>query len=200
MSKQKTCLDGTTYTIGGGKTFINGTVRDIEKGVTLVDGVTHDILFNEEFYIIGGPTSSSYTSWAKYPESFQMGSVSYSSSSDRVTNQVNRFDTGKLLVAYCTTPIDIKGYTTLHVHWKYTNVGEFVYARLWAAPSTEISSWIELGSELYGTANYINSEASISGLSTNYNRTYFLGVMQKNRGASTGGEGGILYVDKLWLD
>ena len=41
----KTLVNGTAYTVKGGKCLVNGTSYDIKKGRTLIDGTGYDITF-----------------------------------------------------------------------------------------------------------------------------------------------------------
>ena len=43
----KTLINGTAYTVKGGKCMVNGTVYNILKGRTLIDGTGYDIAFEE---------------------------------------------------------------------------------------------------------------------------------------------------------
>lgn len=43
----KTLINGTAYTVQGGKCMVNGTVYDIKKGRTLIGGTGYDIKFSD---------------------------------------------------------------------------------------------------------------------------------------------------------
>lgn len=45
LTAHKTLINGTAYTIKGGKCMVNGTVYNIKKGRTLIDGTGYDITF-----------------------------------------------------------------------------------------------------------------------------------------------------------
>lgn len=45
LTAHKTLINGTAYTIKGGKCMVNGTVYNILKGRTLIDGTGYDIVF-----------------------------------------------------------------------------------------------------------------------------------------------------------
>ena len=45
LTAHKTLVNGTVYTVQGGKCMVNGTVYDIKKGRTLIGGTGYDILF-----------------------------------------------------------------------------------------------------------------------------------------------------------
>ena len=47
----KTLINGTAYTVQGGKCMVNGTVYDIKKGRTLIGGTGYDIKFSDGLYI-----------------------------------------------------------------------------------------------------------------------------------------------------
>ena len=53
----KTCIDGTTYEITGGKSLVSGTVYSIASGKTLVNGTSYGIYFTEDTT----PTAMLYT-------------------------------------------------------------------------------------------------------------------------------------------
>ena len=48
LTAHKTLINGTAYTIKGGKCMVNGTVYNILKGRTLIDGTGYDIKFSEQ--------------------------------------------------------------------------------------------------------------------------------------------------------
>ena len=43
----KTIINGTAYTVNGGKCLVNGTAYSIKKGRTLINGTGYDITFGE---------------------------------------------------------------------------------------------------------------------------------------------------------
>lgn len=45
LTAHKTLINGTAYTVQGGKCMVNGTVYNILKGRTLIDGTGYDIVF-----------------------------------------------------------------------------------------------------------------------------------------------------------
>ena len=45
----KTLINGTAYTVKGGKCLVNGTVYSIKKGRTLIDGTGYDITFGPSY-------------------------------------------------------------------------------------------------------------------------------------------------------
>ena len=45
LTAHKTLVNGTVYTVKGGKCMVNGTVYSIKKGRTLIDGTGYDITF-----------------------------------------------------------------------------------------------------------------------------------------------------------
>ena len=45
LTAHKTLINGTAYTVKGGKCLVNGTVYSIKKGRTLIDGTGYDITF-----------------------------------------------------------------------------------------------------------------------------------------------------------
>ena len=47
LTAHKTLINGTAYTVKGGKCMVNGTVYNILKGRTLIDGTGYDIAFEE---------------------------------------------------------------------------------------------------------------------------------------------------------
>lgn len=48
LTAHKTLINGTAYTVKGGKCMINGTVYNILKGRTLIGGTGYDIKFSEQ--------------------------------------------------------------------------------------------------------------------------------------------------------
>lgn len=50
LTAHKTLINGTTYTVKGGKCIVNGTVYNILKGRTLINGTGVDILFEAEAF------------------------------------------------------------------------------------------------------------------------------------------------------
>nr|DAV35560.1 MAG TPA: hypothetical protein [Bacteriophage sp.] len=53
LTAHKTLINGTAYTIKGGKCMVNGTVYNILKGRTLIDGTGYDITFKQPVHIYG---------------------------------------------------------------------------------------------------------------------------------------------------
>lgn len=53
LTAHKTLINGTAYTIKGGKCMVNGTVYNILKGRTLIDGTGYDITFKPSVHIYG---------------------------------------------------------------------------------------------------------------------------------------------------
>lgn len=53
LSAHKTLINGTAYTVKGGKCMVNGTVYNILKGRTLIDGTGYDITFKPQVHIYG---------------------------------------------------------------------------------------------------------------------------------------------------
>lgn len=49
LTAHKTLINGTTYTIQGGKCLVNGTAYDIKKGRTLIGGTGYDITFKPSY-------------------------------------------------------------------------------------------------------------------------------------------------------
>lgn len=49
LTAHKTLINGTAYTIKGGKCMVNGTVYNILKGRTLIDGTGYDITFKPSY-------------------------------------------------------------------------------------------------------------------------------------------------------
>ena len=49
LTAHKTLINGTAYTVQGGKCLVNGTVYDIKKGRTLIGGTGYDITFAPPF-------------------------------------------------------------------------------------------------------------------------------------------------------
>lgn len=49
LTAHKTLINGTAYTIKGGKCMVNGTVYNIRKGRTLIDGTGYDITFKPSY-------------------------------------------------------------------------------------------------------------------------------------------------------
>lgn len=47
LTAHKTLINGTAYTVQGGKCMVNGTVYNIKKGRTLIGGTGYDITFEE---------------------------------------------------------------------------------------------------------------------------------------------------------
>lgn len=47
LTAHKTLINGTAYTVKGGKCMVNGTSYDIKKGRTLIGGTGYDITFEE---------------------------------------------------------------------------------------------------------------------------------------------------------
>ena len=47
LTAHKTLINGTAYTVQGGKCMVNGTVYSIKKGRTLINGTGYDITFEE---------------------------------------------------------------------------------------------------------------------------------------------------------
>lgn len=47
LTAHKTLINGTAYTVQGGKCMVNGTVYNILKGRTMIDGTGYDITFEE---------------------------------------------------------------------------------------------------------------------------------------------------------
>lgn len=48
LTAHKTLINGTAYTVKGGKCMVNGTVYNILKGRTLIGGTGYDIKFSEQ--------------------------------------------------------------------------------------------------------------------------------------------------------
>lgn len=48
LTAHKTLINGTAYTVKGGKCMVDGTVYNILKGRTLIDGTGYDIKFSEQ--------------------------------------------------------------------------------------------------------------------------------------------------------
>lgn len=49
LTAHKTLINGTSYTVKGGKCMVNGTVYNILKGRTLIDGTGYDITFKPSY-------------------------------------------------------------------------------------------------------------------------------------------------------
>lgn len=49
LTAHKTLINGTAYTVKGGKCMVNGTVYNILKGRTLIDGTGYDITFKPSY-------------------------------------------------------------------------------------------------------------------------------------------------------
>ncbi len=49
LTAHKTLINGTAYTVKGGKCMVNGTVYNIKKGRTLIDGTGYDITFKPSY-------------------------------------------------------------------------------------------------------------------------------------------------------
>lgn len=49
LTAHKTLVNGTVYTVKGGKCLVNGTVYSIKKGRTLIDGTGYDITFKPSY-------------------------------------------------------------------------------------------------------------------------------------------------------
>ena len=49
LTAHKTLINGTVYTVKGGKCMVNGTVYNILKGRTLIDGTGYDITFKPSY-------------------------------------------------------------------------------------------------------------------------------------------------------
>lgn len=49
LTAHKTLINGTAYTVQGGKCMVNGTVYNILKGRTLIDGTGYDITFKPSY-------------------------------------------------------------------------------------------------------------------------------------------------------
>lgn len=49
LTAHKTLINGTAYTVRGGKCMVNGTVYNILKGRTLIDGTGYDITFKPSY-------------------------------------------------------------------------------------------------------------------------------------------------------
>ena len=49
LTAHKTLINGTAYTVKGGKCMVNGTVYNIRKGRTLIDGTGYDITFKTSY-------------------------------------------------------------------------------------------------------------------------------------------------------
>lgn len=49
LTAHKTLINGTAYTVKGGKCLVNGTVYDIKKGRTLIGGTGYDITFKPPY-------------------------------------------------------------------------------------------------------------------------------------------------------
>lgn len=53
LTAHKTLVNGTAYTVKGGKCMVDGTVYNILKGRTLIDGTGYDITFKPSVHIYG---------------------------------------------------------------------------------------------------------------------------------------------------
>lgn len=53
LTAHKTLINGTAYTVKGGKCMVNGTSYDIKKGRTLIGGTGYDITFKPQVHIYG---------------------------------------------------------------------------------------------------------------------------------------------------
>lgn len=49
LTAHKTLINGTSYTVKGGKCMVNGTVYNIKKGRTLINGTGYDITFKPSY-------------------------------------------------------------------------------------------------------------------------------------------------------
>lgn len=49
LTAHKTLINGTSYTVQGGKCMVNGTVYNIKKGRTLINGTGYDITFKPRY-------------------------------------------------------------------------------------------------------------------------------------------------------
>ena len=76
LTAHKTLINGTVYTVQGGKCMVNGTVYNILKGRTLIDGTGYDInfepdvsltwYFNQTLSIPVSTTSTTFSTRAHY--------------------------------------------------------------------------------------------------------------------------------------
>lgn len=80
LTAHKTLVNGTAYTVKGGKCMITGTVYNIQKGRTLVGGTGYDIKFqngytwvlneNADFYSLQGANPIEYVDFTSNGERF----------------------------------------------------------------------------------------------------------------------------------
>lgn len=80
LTAHKTLINGTAYTVKGGKCMVNGTVYNIQKGRTLVGGTGYDIKFqngytwvlneNADFYSLQGANQIEYVDFTSNGERF----------------------------------------------------------------------------------------------------------------------------------
>lgn len=81
----RTLINGTAYTVKGGKCMVNGTVYNIKKGRTLIGGTGYDIKFqngytwvlneNADFYSLQGANPIEYVDFTSNGERFIGASV-----------------------------------------------------------------------------------------------------------------------------
>ena len=70
LTAHKTLVNGTTYTVKGGKCLVNGTVYSIKKGRTLIGGTGYDITFKPPY----GPVFANNT-WEQIIEACHNNAV-----------------------------------------------------------------------------------------------------------------------------
>lgn len=80
LTAHKTIINGTAYTVKGGKCLINGTVYSIKKGRTLINGTGYDIKFqngytwvlneNADLYSLQGANPIEYVDFTSNGERF----------------------------------------------------------------------------------------------------------------------------------
>ena len=79
LTAHKTLINGTVYTVQGGKCLVNGTAYSIKKGRTLVAGTGEDILLTQPVHIYGVEwdwTSSGQTKGARTDAAASFGDPS----------------------------------------------------------------------------------------------------------------------------
>lgn len=72
----KTLINGTAYTVKGGKCMVNGTVYNILKGRTLIDGTGYDITFSDGLTWVINSTPTANTNMT-FNVTFNCAGVNY---------------------------------------------------------------------------------------------------------------------------
>lgn len=76
LTAHKTLINGTAYTVKGGKCLVNGTVYNIKKGRTLIDGTGYDIKFSDGLTWVINSTPTANTS-TTFNVTFNCAGVNY---------------------------------------------------------------------------------------------------------------------------